>query len=310
MEEGAGISDTAARQEIAWKALNGESEAWASLMKEPWAYLDEVIKNAAGGDQEALKTLLNDPWLYVIFCRIAEWAERKYEFVHDLHGADLPEVLSTAIRLKITELDNRNNVSWRACLRGWAFTVGRCYSLNHLTRGRRDEEKYQNAVAYEHTPYKRGGKGVPEPGEVMSLPQEEAEKEKEKEKEEARREVLRKRRAAVLKEAIWRVYAARTQEEQAVLTLWAVNRMTYQKIADKLGTSRTTVWRALKVIFKSYFEEIGQLVEELERAGDDDLDAGKVLDNLMEHRAEQLRKLIAVCLQDPSRFGPGLPLAA
>lgn len=306
MEAGAGISDITARQEIVWKALKGETEAWASLMKEPWAYLDEVIKNAAAGDKESLETLLDDPWLYAIFCRIAEWAERNYKFVHDRRGADLLEVLTATLRLKITELDNRSNVSWRACLRSWAFTVARRHSLNHLTRGRRDEEKYRSDVAYEYTPYKRNHKGVVEPCEATRLGEDEGATEK----EEARREVLRARRAAAMKRAVRRVYETLTPEAQTILTLWAVHRMTYEEIAAELGTSRTTVWRALKVIFKSYVKEIGGLVEELEETSEGGPNGQKVLDNLMKPRAKRLRELISFCLQDPSWFGPGLPLAA
>ncbi|HEX8285507.1 MAG TPA: hypothetical protein VF588_19285 [Pyrinomonadaceae bacterium] len=305
MKDGDGIRDAVARDQLISKALKGEKGAWNSLMKAPWAYLDDVIKDAAAGDVEALETLLNDPWLYVIFCRIAEWAERKYKFAHDQHGADVVEVLSATIRLKITDLDNRNNVAWRRCLRCFAFSIAKFHCLNYLTRGRHAEEEYWDSVAYEHTPGRRNGKDMVEPCETMKL----REEEREEAREEARREALREGQTAAIKEAIGRVFGSLAPDGKRMVSLWVGKRMTYEQIAAEMGMSRATVGRRFKDIFKVFIGEIEKLVEEL-KAGGQEVEAPKVIEHLMGHRAAELRKLIAPYIHNPAPFDPGLPAAA
>jgi RNA polymerase sigma factor (sigma-70 family) len=301
-EDEAEISEAAAREEILSGAARGEKQAWAALMKELWGYLEKVIRDAARGDPEALETLINDPWLYVIFCRIAEWAERKYHFSHDEEGHDIPHVLTETVREKITSVKNRNNVSWRAVLRCWLFSVAGNHCLNYLDRGRRAEERYWGDLAYENTRCRWNRKDVPEPSGAEKLEEECAEKER----EEARQDALRKSQAAEIKKTVWRVFDSLTEEQKRFTRLWAVKKMTYEKIADEAKVSKQTVCRRLTEVFRLFIEELEELIEEFGRTEGKKVDAPKVLKHLTEHRSGELRQLIAACLQSPSGFGQPL----
>src|SRR4051812_18767763 len=106
MSDESGISEKAAREQIMRKALEGRRAAWKALVEDDrWAYLDGVLE-AAKFDEDALASVLEDPWTYVILNRINGWAERRYHFIHDNEGKELPEVLSDTLRRKIKSLEN------------------------------------------------------------------------------------------------------------------------------------------------------------------------------------------------------------
>lgn len=303
-EDESEISNDAARVEILSRAARGEKQACAALMQELWEYLETVIRDAARGDPEALKTLLNDLWLYAIFSQVARWAERKYQFSHDHEGHDIPHVLTETVREKITGLENTNNVSWRAVLRCWSHSVACHHILNDLNRGRRTEERYWDDLAYENTRCRWNHQDVPEPSGAEKLEEEWAEEER----EEARQYALRKSEAAQIKETVRRVSDSLTDEQKRYTRLWAVERMTYDKIAAEVGVSRSTVWRCLIPVFRMFVEELEELIEGFGQTEGKKVDAPKVLKHLTEHRSRELRQLIATCLQDSA--GLGQPLHA
>jgi len=298
-EDESEISNEVARVEILSRAARGEKQACAALMKDLWEYLETVIRDAARGDPEALKALMNDLWLYAIFCQVAKWAERKYHFSHDHEGHDIPHVLTEAVREKITGLENTNNVSWRAVLRCWSYSVAGHHSLNYLDRGRRAEERYSGDLAYENTRCRWNHQDVPEPSGAEKLEEEWAEEER----EEARQNALRKSQAAQIKKTVQRVFDSLTDEQKRYTRLWAVKKMTYDKIAAEVGVSRSTVWRCLIPVFRMFIEELEELIEEFGRAEGKKVDAPKVLKHLTEHRSGELRQLITTCLQGPAGIG-------
>jgi DNA-directed RNA polymerase specialized sigma24 family protein len=298
MSREADISDVvAAREQIMRKALKGEKAAWDALVKEDlWVYLDDVIESAANGDEESLEIFMRDPWRHVIFNGIARWAERTYHFVNDEHGNELPEVLATMLRLKITSLENGRASSWRVALRGWSFSTGKYYILNYLNRGRHDEEKHRDMVIGENTHYKRNHISVFEPYEIVKL-REEIEEEQELVREQERQESLWKSWAATVNSAVWRVFYSLTPEEQEIAKLWAVYGMTFEEIGVAMGFARATANRRYHAILALFVHEIVPMIEELQKIRGKQVPDDRVMVNLTEHRADNLRELIARCLQ-------------
>jgi DNA-directed RNA polymerase specialized sigma24 family protein len=293
----AGISDITARELIIGRVLNGERAARAALVKSDlWAYLDDVIENAAGGDKRSLEAFMRDSWRYVIFNGIAGWAEHRYHFVNDQKGNELPEILAKILRLKITSLKNSGGKSWRAALRGWLFTAGKHYVLNYLNRDCHDEEKYRDTVIGENTHYKRNHISVSEPYEIVKL-REEIEEEQELAREQERQESLWGSRAAAVKGAVWRVFYSLTPEEQEILKLWAVYGMTFEEIGVAMEFARATANRRYHAILALYVRELVPIIEEIQKTRGKQTPDGKAMVNLTEHHADNLRELIAGCLQ-------------
>lgn len=306
MNKEAGISVEAAREQIMGRALKGEKTAWDALVNgNLWVYLDGVIEGAAKGDEKALEVLMQDPWMYVILIKIAEWANRKYHFIHDEKGREVPEVLTQTLRLKITNLENSRGTSWRYALRSWCYSTAKNHCLNYLNRGRRDVEKYQDTVTRENTRYKLNRQPVIEPCENMKL-RGEIEEEQEQEREQERLKALWKSHAAATRSAVWRLFYSLDSDEQEMVRLWAIYGMTFEEIGVAMDVARATANRKFQPILALFVNELVPMIEELRRTSGRQIPAGKVLGNLTEHRAGNLRKLIAIYLPRPVAPGPAV----
>lgn len=267
--------------------------------------LEQIIAKAAvKGSKKALKALLIHPWLYLLLNEVAEWAWRRYRVTHDEHGKDTQDVVYETIRDKITTLKNPHHVSWRACLRSFSYSVAKNHWLNYFERGRRSEVEYQGSFEYEHTEGKRDGRSMIAPCSTVLTEAEE----REKESEEKREESLRESQIARIDQVVWEVYESFTPEEKQILLLWSQGK-TLKQIASEIdgetGNCIATVHRKLKRLEKRIIEELGKTVEELGKASGKNVGVEDILENLMKHRAGELRGLVASSLLEMARsHGP------
>lgn len=262
------------------------------------AALEQIISAAAEGDEEALDSLFRQPWVYVLLYMIADWAWRKYKVVHDRHGRDVQDVVGDTIRRKITSLKNPRRISWRVLLKSWCYTVAKRHCLNVL-RDERFADEYRDGVVHENTECKRGGRKIVTP---VSTVKTEAE-----EKQQEEQESVTESRVKRIDQTVREVFESLTPEAKIIASRWA-QKKTLQQIADETGSSVETVRRTLKKIQRAFVDKIGTTAVEIGKASDTEVEVADVQENLMSHRAKDLRELLAAGLHETA--GPERRLEA
>ncbi|HWS86929.1 MAG TPA: sigma-70 family RNA polymerase sigma factor [Pyrinomonadaceae bacterium] len=247
------------------------------------AALERIISAAADGDEEALDELFRQEFLYVLLYMIADWAWRKYKVEHDRHGRDVQDVVGGTIRRKITTLKNPRRVSWRAVLKSWCYTVAKRHCLNVL-RDERFADEYRDSVVHENTECKRGGRKIVTPCSTLRT-----------EAEQRRQESVTEGQIKKIDQTVREIFDSLTPEEKTIASQWSQNK-TLQQIADETGSSVETVRRKLKKLQKTLVKELGTMAEEIGKASDTEVAVADVQENLLAHRAQDLRKLLAAGL--------------
>jgi RNA polymerase sigma factor (sigma-70 family) len=214
--------------------------------------------------------------LYVLLSMIADWAWRKYRVVHDRRGRDVQDVVGDALRRKITTLKNPRQVSWRAVLKSWCYTVAKYHCLNVLRDERRADADLDRDVLED-----TGGKSYP-PYRT--------------EAEEQEQESVKESRIAKIDWTVREVFESLTPEEKAIVLLWAKQRMTLKQIAEETGSSIATVARKLKKIQKAFVDGVGKTAEVIGEESDAEVAVTEVQESLLAHCAKDLRELVAAGL--------------
>jgi RNA polymerase sigma factor (sigma-70 family) len=260
--------------------------------------LEQVIPDAVNGNQQALDLLMCCEWMMQLLSRIAEWARCKKQIDVDIHGRDIQDIVSDRIRLKIKDLRNPRNTSWRACLETWSFKVARTCCENVRER-KRAEQRYRTSVEHEHTQRRQDGVRIVEPCSTMMSQQEEIEQ-----KEQA---PLQDRLTSRIRRTMREVSKTFTPEDKIIMSLWLENK-TLMQIATEIDSSTETVRRKLKKLQDALYRELTKVI--IKEVGEErfkENGVAQVLEELLTHRNDLRELLIHNSLETtPSNQAPSV----